>query len=308
MVSRLSALLISLSIGTAAVASEPEKLGPLDDYADLLYPAGEHVEGLIRRGRVARSGDWRAWYSGDTARYAHGVLGDEWEAETLVVERAGERFQFTLGPDSVFEDLEPRIADLNNDGVPEFIAIKSYLNAGAAVALFGFRDGVFAPLAESEPIGSANRWLNPAGVADYDGDGATEIAVVRTPHIGGIIQHFGWDGGPVLRLERSVRGYSTHRIGSTLLALSITLDWNGDGIPDLMLPRQDHRTLTVVTWTGEEFVELAAFTNEARITTRFARIRPPQGQQSGSAGEYVIYGLEDGTVRAIKIPVPPGPQ
>ena len=179
------------------------------------------------------------------------------------------------------------------------IAIKSYLSAGAAVAVFGIKGDVLVPLAESDPIGAANRWLNPAGVADFDGDGENEIAVLRTPHIGGIIQHFGWDGGPKLVLERSTRGYSTHRIGSTLLALAIGLDWNGDGVTDLLLPRQDHRTLAVVTWDGDGFKELAAFPNPSRIATRFVRMQP-----AGGGDDYVIYGLEDGTAWAIKIPGP----
>lgn len=296
---RVFAFLLLVQTGGAVHAAEPEPVGRIEDYADILRPTGERVDGLILNGRVARFQVIRAWFTGDTDRYGHAVLGDRLEAETLVVEKAGERFEFSLGPDAVFEDLEPRIADLDGDGEPEFIAIKSYLDDGAAVAVFGFRAGSFGPLAESEAIGSAFRWLNPAGVADFDGDGKMEIAVVRTPHIGGILQHYGWDGGPNLSLERSVRGYSTHRIGSTLLALSLTLDWNGDGVTDIVLPRQDHTTLAVVTWTGETFKELASFPNGSRIATRLAHIRPRDGN-----GPYLIYGLEDGTVRAIEIPKP----
>ena len=38
------------------------------------------------------------------------------------------------------------------------------------------------PAAQSEPIGSAMRWMNPVAVADLDGYGQLEIAAVITPH------------------------------------------------------------------------------------------------------------------------------
>ena len=292
-------LACALTVGPA-YSDEPRYIGLVTDFADILQQAGERAEDLIQKGRVARQGDIRAWFAGDTDRYGHGVLGDALEAETLVVEKAGKRFSYTLGDDSVFEDLEPRIADIDGDGEPEFIAIKSYLYDGAAVAVYGFRNGKFQPLAEAQAIGTANRWLNPAGVADFDGDGEKEIAVIRTPHIGGVLQHYSWDGGPALTLERRTYGYSTHRIGSTLLDLSVSVDWNSDGVADLVLPRQDHKTIAVVTWTGDRFEELAAFENPSRIATRFARMRPAEGKT-----EYLIYGREDGTVQAIEIPPSP---
>ena len=49
-----------------------------------------------------------------TERYAHAVLGDAIEAGCLiVVDESGDSFGLTLPESQVFEDLEPRIADMN---------------------------------------------------------------------------------------------------------------------------------------------------------------------------------------------------
>ena len=63
--------------------------------------------------------------------------------------------------------------------------IKSYLDKRVALALFKSTAAGLEPLAESKPIGRANRWLNIVGAADCDGDGKKEIVAVITPHIGG---------------------------------------------------------------------------------------------------------------------------
>lgn len=242
-----------------------------------MIPDGRVGWGGIVRGERISNGrrvpdvqEIRAWYADATDRYDHGVLGDNLEGGSLKVQLRGEErvFTYTLGSDAVFEDLEPRLADLDGDGFPEIITVKSYLNAGATIAVYGIRDDEIVPLAEAEPIGTPNRWLNPAGVADYDGDGRTEIALVRTPHILGTLMFYEWTGAALLVPEFSRKGYSTHRIGSTELALSATIDWNGDETEDLILPRQDHRTLDIVSMKGGEFTLLESFELPATVSSR----------------------------------------
>ena len=149
-------------------------------------------------GGVARfkSGNIRAaWYSSPTGRYDHGVLGDAIEGGGLTVRLAdGKTVELLLPETEVFEDITPRLVDLNGDGNAEVIAILSSLQKGGALAVYGIKGGKLALLAKTPFIGQSRRWLNIAGIADYDGGGGPEIALVKTPHIGGELQIWRFDG------------------------------------------------------------------------------------------------------------------
>lgn len=291
----------AMAFGALAWAAEPRFYANKGQNIGLFPEPSHPGSHVIDKGRVvtAELGGilHRAWYADGTERYPHGVLGDDEEAETLVLERSGKRYSFTLGPDAVFEDLEPRLADIDGDGTLEVIAIKSYLDRGATTALFGIRNGMLVALAEADPIGLPNRWLNPAGVADFDGDGKSEIAIIRTPHIGGILIHYDWDGGARLVAERQTKGYSTHTIGSTVLGMSATGDWDGDGVPDLFLPRQDRSVLAIVTAAGGGFRELASFRHPAPLDTRIIARSTDDG-----SGRTLLYGLRNGEVWQLPLP------
>lgn len=197
-------------------------------------------DGLIRQ----------AWLGQPVKRYGHGILGDRVEAGTLFARLSNGRIiGHRLGSRFVFEDLTVRLADMNGNGQDEALVVQSSLEKGAALAVFGLRAGRLQALARTPWIGTANRWLNPAGIADYDGDGILEVALVRTPHIGGTLQFWQLDGGKMLA-KGELYGFSNHAIGSRILNLSATLDWNSDGLPDLMLPEIGRQSIAVVSLKG----------------------------------------------------------
>jgi hypothetical protein len=235
----------------------------------------------------------RAWLAEPTGRYGHGVLGDAIEAGSLVIERRdGSKDSVRLDPGAVFEDLEPRIADLSRDGRERVVTVKSYLTKGSALAVIGERDGRLAVIAETPPIGIPNRWLNPAGIADFDGDGRVDIAFVRMPHAAGVLELWSWQDGRLVK-TREMADFSNHAIGSRALRLSQVADFDGDGLPDLAIPSFDRRSLRIVAFAPQPR-DIARIALPARVTTEIAAL------DGGDSRPALLLGLENGSLIAIR--------
>lgn len=277
--------LVSLPEGRFALAPvppEPVTALPADLLPNSLVVAG---------GRDIRS----AWLAQPTDRYAHGVFGDRREASVLKIETgSGEILSYSLSPQSVFEDRAPRLADIDGDGRDEILVVHSYLDRGAALALFGRRGGRLARLAESAPIGVAQRWLNPVGAGDFDGDGSVELAVVRTPHIGGILILYRWLGDALVEIARRA-GVSNHAMGSTVLGMSAILDLDGDGADEILLPDQQHRTLFAFGFSDGTLAARWGIAHGERIVTSLAL-----ANVDGDGAPDVVYGLQDGSVMLLR--------
>jgi len=166
--------------------------------------------------------------------------------------------------------------------------VRSRPRAGAALAVFHVEGGSLRPRAETPAIGRSNRWLNPVGVGDFDGDGRPEVAYVETPHIGGILRIWRLMGDHLVQLGE-LRGFSNHAIGSRELGLSAILDLDGDGSDDLLLPDATRRSLRVVSFAGRRFAELGRLEHDRPIVTGFT-----VGDQDGNGRDDVAYGLADG--------------
>ena len=231
-----------------------------------------------------------AWLIEPTTRYGHGVLGDVIEAAGLLaVLFDGRRLEFRLPDDSVFEDLQPRVADLDSDGRDDVITVRSRPDLGAALAVLHVEGGGLRLKAETPAIGLSNRWLNPVGVGDFDGDGRPEVAYVETPHIGGILRIWQLVGDRLFELD-NLRGFSNHAIGSRALGLSAILDLDGDGSEEILLPDATRQTLRVVSFARRRFAELGRLAHERPIVTDFL-----VGDQDNNGRDDVAYGLADGT-------------
>jgi hypothetical protein len=266
------------AIGLAATVGPAQRQRPKDALPD---------------GRIAEGKRYiaRAWLAEPTGRYDHAVLGDAIEAGSLVVERRdGTHHVVRLQDDAVFEDLEPRIVDLG--GHDRVLVVKSYVKHGSALAVIGERDAGFAILAETPPIGTPHRWLNPAGVADFDGDGHPDIALVRMPHAAGVLELWAWRDRSLTR-TLEVNDVSNHAIGSRVTRMSTVADFDGDGHADLAIPSFDRRELRLISFTPKPR-DIARIKLPARVTTEIALLR-------GNGGAPVILaGLENGTAVAVR--------
>jgi len=193
----------------------------------------------------------KAMLSCATGRYAHGVLGDAIEAGCLIVEDDSQQvYQLDLPDHQVFEDLIPRIADINGDKRNDVVLVRSEQQQGAALTIYTLEQSASATslkeLAATPPIGTGNRWLAPVGIADFNNDGNADIAYIQTPHIGGILKVWSIIDNDFQQIAQS-RGFSNHRIGSTRVSTAKLADYNEDGVTDMALPNQRRSNAVWVT-------------------------------------------------------------
>lgn len=240
------------------------------------------------RGDIAR-----AWFTEPTSRYDHGTLGDKIEAGALAIEtRDGKRHTVRLKDDAVFEDLAPRLADLNRDGRDEVVTVKSYLRRGSSLAVIGLRKGKYEIVAETPPLGQPHRWLNPVGVADFDGDGKTEIALVRQPHAAGVLELWSWNGGDLRKIDE-LAGVTNHIAGTRAIGMSAVADFDGDGIADIAAPALDLGSLRIVSFAPRAR-EIASVPLPAKAATNLGTIA-----ESGKPPAIAV-GLADGSLAVIR--------
>ena len=223
-----------------------------------------------------------AWYDGPTTRYPHGVLGDAIEATELHAYSEASRTTcddhvLILPEDLVFEDIAPRLVDLDGDNMPEIIVVQSHQRLGAQLAVYrAADDGIgFDLLATTPFIGRPNRWLAPIGAADLDGDGMIEIAYIDRPHLSRILRVWRYVPGGLHGQDRLVEvaalaGLSNHRIGEDFISgglrdcgagpelITANADWS-----QVMATRMDNsglQTRALAPWSAASLASAMACT------------------------------------------------
>ncbi len=199
--------------------------------AALALAAAAFAAPVLAQTACVEQAGFRACFAEPTGRYAHGVLGDavEWGALTLRTPD-GSVATARLPEDRVFEDLVPRLVDIDGVAPPEIVVVESSTAGGARLAVYGEGRGTLRVIAATPEIGTPNRWLAPAAIADLDGDGAIEIAYVETPHLRGVLRI--WAFAPGGLTERAAAaGLSNHRIGEDFISGGLR---TCDGIPEIV--------------------------------------------------------------------------
>lgn len=148
-------------------------------------------------------------YTQPTTRYPHGVLGDEIEYGGMDIRLSdGSAVSLTLPQTSVFEDLAPRLADVDGDGTPEIVTVESSLTLGARLAVYD-ETGL---VAATPFFGRSSRWLAPITTQDLDGDGKIEIAYIDRPHLAKQLRILRFDNGALTEIAVQ-DNLTNHRIG-----------------------------------------------------------------------------------------------
>ena len=231
-----------------------------------------------------------AQYTTPTTRYGHFALGRPHEYAGLTVSTdRGRRLELRLPEDEVFEDLAPRLIRLLATEPAELLTIVSQRDDGARLVMFRQGGEGLEVSAESPPIGTPMRWLNPVGVVDLDGDGRSEIAIVSTPHIGGMLRVYRRQGSKLVEVA-ALAGFSNHVYGSPELALSVPVAHGGK--MRLLVPDSTRQLLRLIALEGERLVELGRCALPAPVIGAIQVLGSSQVSVGLSSGRHLV-SLDD---------------
>ena len=200
-----------------------------------------------------------AEYADPTTRYAHGVLGDDIEHGTLVIytdRTEGLSFRIVLPETRVFEDVAPRLADVDGDGDAEVVVVESEASTGAQLAIYDDT----GKIAATPHIGTRNRWLAPIGVADLDGDGHMEIAYIDRPHLAKTLRVWRFKDGVLTEIAQ-LPGLTNHRIGERDIGGGIRIC---NGTPEMITASANWRRVMATTFQNGQLQTRAIGTDTSR--------------------------------------------
>ena len=227
-----------------------------------------------------------AQYATPVDRYGHFALGRPHEyARLTATTDAGRSLAFQLPEDEVFEDLEPRLVRLATGEPKEILAIVSQRGSGSRLVLIRLSGGRLETSAESPAIGTPQRWLNPVGVADLDGDGRAEIAAVTTPHIGGTLKVYRRYGSKLVEIA-ALPGFSNHVYGSPELGLAAPV-FVGDRMR-LLVPDATRLRLRLIALEGGRLVEVGRCAVPALVTGAIRVVSTSEVSIGLASGQRII--------------------
>ena len=171
------------------------------------------------------------------------------------------------------------VSDFNGDGIPDLLATNQFV--GTSTVLLGNGDGTFRNAPQ------ANLGLNPLTggvVADFNGDGIPDVAMeVLTPSGYALGMLLGIGDGTFVAKSQSLP------TGSNCYGTATGADFNGDGIPDLVLMSECSGNLMLLLGKGD-----ATFTASTLTFPLVAPISATTGDLNGDGIPDLILSDQNG--------------
>jgi FG-GAP-like repeat len=241
------ALMAASDATQCAAKFQAEQISAQNQQASAPAATGKRLPGsTVAQGQ--RDIAW-VWLASPTARYPHASMGSPLHAGSLyALSREGKLFQLELPKQRVWEDLQPRLVDLDADGRDEIVVIEADTERGAALVAYGLPStgSSLQERARSAWLGLPFRWLNPVGFADFDGDGKLDIASITTPHIGGVLTLYHY-APPRIEPYAKVPDVSNHQMGAPNLQMHAVVSLPGQR-PTVIVPDMSRRALHALRW------------------------------------------------------------
>ncbi len=238
--------------------------------------------------RAVRSPNGRIAILSDPAgRYAHDVIGDDLEAESIAILKPSEESVEIVGrilpvSGGVFELVSPLWFE-GTSSKEELLAVtESTPDEGSRIALYDPGRGL---VAAGPFMGQGQRWRHLLATGPFGPNREVEIAAIRTPHTGGVVEFYAIDEDTgELEIVATQPGYSSYEIYSRNLDTARAGDLNGDGVFELLVPSQDRTELSAIRH-GEGGAEVAwTLPVGGVLTTNLATAAAPNGRVALAAG------------------------
>lgn len=242
-----------------------------------------------------------------TSEYAHGVLGDVLEAKSITVIQCDPEPRvdrvIRMENNWVIEGTSAILSDWNQDGSHEILVTRTRNIDGAQHILYDLEG---RELAKSDPIGRTFRWrhqlaIGPFGIEKDDPD-KHQLVSVLTPHIGGVVQFFSWEGDK-LKIEFQKSGWTSHIIATRNLDMALTGFFKDPNILSLVIPSQSRRNLDILTYKNNQLQEETIHTlNSGRIQTNISFTKGPSGSSHigfGTSDNRLVILSEPPTIQSV---------
>jgi hypothetical protein len=226
-----------------------------------------------------------------TTQYPHGVLGDTIEAQGITWLDTRSRpitsKEILIPEGDVIEGIAPIWVDMDGDGSREIVVTQSNPQEGARIVIYREDGSVFA---ESRSIGQGFRWTHLIAVGQFVEGGSLEVATVRTPHIGGVVEIYSLIGNQLV-IQAELDGYSSHQIGSRNLDGAVAMDLDADGQYEVIVPDQEQTSVAAIQLADGRLQAAWAQSLQGKISTNIAASKLPDG------GFALGLGLEENVLK-----------